>query len=118
MNEVQDLVVSLHPASRAAEPDDPWELNACELPGRPEVMLRMIVEEYARLGFDAQQLVALARHPFYTGLHGLWRHFGEERLRQEVQRILARTGVMRVREAPAEAQPSPAALVQISLPRA
>ncbi len=115
MSEFLDLVASLHPSARPAEPDDPWELNACELPGRPEVMLRMIVEEYARLGFDAQQLVALARHPFYAGLHGLWLHFGEQRLRDEVQQIVARTGVMRVRET---ASHPPPVLVQISLPDA
>lgn len=113
MSERLDVVASLHPATRPAGPDDPWELNARELPGRPEVMLRMLVEEYARLGFDAQQLVALARHPFYAGLHRLWPHFGEQRLREEVQHILARTGVMCVRET---VSPSPPVLAQITLP--
>jgi hypothetical protein len=114
MPEDLDLVAAMHPSSRPAEPDDPWQLHACELPGRPEVMLRMIVEEYARLGFDAQQLLALARHPFYAGLHGLWRYFGEERLEEEVRRILSRTGVMRVRDV--QAPPCPA-VVQIRLPQ-
>jgi len=84
-----------------------------EFDGDPELMLCMIVEEYARMGYDCDALMELARNPFYQAVHGLWQLLGEEQLRCRVSRILSRCGVLRTswREAP-----PPPEVVQIQLP--
>jgi hypothetical protein len=102
-----------HPKDRAVEPDDPMNLHAVELDGDPELMLRILVEEYARMGCDLESLIALCREPFYRGFHGLLLHFGEAELRRRMAAILSRCPVTRiriVREQPADEQ-----LVQIAI---
>jgi len=84
------------------------------LDGDPEIMLRMMVEEYARMGCDLNHFMQLCREPFYQGLHGLWLHFGEEGLERRAREIFARSGVVRIRAV--HAQPSPEELVQIAIP--
>lgn len=108
-----DAVAKVHPALREMLPDDPLELNATVVEGDPDLMLRMIVEEYARIGCDADRILALARDPFYMGLHGLWLAWGEAALRQRVEAILGRCGVIRVRHVEAPPQPP---LVQLEMP--
>lgn len=103
-----------HPKDRTVEPDDPMNLHAVEVDGDPELMLLAIVEEYARMGCDLDSLMALCREPFYVGLHGLYRRYGEEELRRRISHILSRTGVTRVRVV--QRQPAPDALVQVTLP--
>jgi hypothetical protein len=103
-----------HPKDRAVEPDDPMNLHAVELDGDPNLMLRVLVEEYARMGCDVESLLELCREPFYRGFHGLLLHFGEEELRRRIIAILARCGVTRVRMV--REQPADEQLVQIALP--
>jgi hypothetical protein len=102
-----------HPATREMLPDDPLELTGFELPGDPELMLRLLVEEFARMGFDAAAILRLARDPNYQAFHGLRRCFGDAELAARINQILARCGVLRVttKEAPA----APRELVQIEL---
>jgi hypothetical protein len=97
-----DPVAKVHPASREMLPDDPLELHALEVPGDPGVMLRVLVEEFARMGCDREQILSLCRNPFYAGLHGLWQQFGEDGLSRRVAAILARSRPWRVsvRESP------------------
>ena len=95
-------VPKTHPATREVLPDDPLELHALEIPGDPAVMLQMLVEEFARMGYGQNELMALCRDPFYVGPHGLWRHYGEEELGRRVAAILARSRPLRtsLRESP------------------
>lgn len=115
--DLTNAVPKVHPATRGIEPEDPLNLHAVEIDGDPQVMLQMLVEEYARMGFGLEELMALCRQPFYVGLHGLWRRYGEEELRRRLGAILARCGVIRakVREAPPPAALSgvPRELLQI-----
>lgn len=90
-------VPKTHPASRDATPDDPLSLNAVELPGDPGLMLRLLVEEYARVGYDAEAIVRLAYDPNFQVFHGLLRLYGEENLCRQIREIVARCGVIRVR---------------------
>jgi len=99
-----------HPLDREMLPEDPLELHAFEVPGDVEVMFRIVIEEFARMGWDSAAIVELARNPFYQGLHGLLRLYGEAEFRRRVGRILARAGVIRVREIIA---PAPGELLQI-----
>jgi hypothetical protein len=105
----------IHPASREMLPDDPMELQGFELEGDPELMLRLLVEEYARLGFDAGAIIQLAVDPQYQAFDGLRRAFGEDGIRRRVSEVVARCGVMRVKTA--EAPLDEGELVQIELPR-
>lgn len=100
-----------HPASREMLPGDPLEMQAFEVPGDPELMLRLLVEEYARIGRGADALLELARDPNFVALHGLWRLFGEKGLRARVERIVARCGIVRVRMT--EAEHPPGQLIQL-----
>jgi hypothetical protein len=104
----------VHPASREMLPDDPLDLQGFEIPGDPNLMLRLLVEEYARMGADVEAILKLARDPFYQAFHGLWRLFGEDELRRRVADIVRRCGVIRVRTV--ETQPAAERLVQIQLP--
>ena len=73
-----------HPADREWLPDDPMDMHAVELPGDPEIMLALVVEEYLRLGFDADAIVALARDSNYRAFHDLHVIFGEQGFRRRV----------------------------------
>ncbi len=86
----------VHPASRAVEPEDPMDLHGVEVDGDPEIMLRMLVEDYARMGYGLNELIDLCQQPFYVGMNGLLQLYGEEELRQKLKSILSRCGVFRV----------------------
>ena len=109
-----DAAPKIHPASREILPDDPLEMHGFEIPGDPALMLRLLVEEYARIGWGLEDLVRLARDPNYTAFHGLWRSLGEEDLRRCIAAALSRCGVIRVTAT--EAEPLSERLVQIDLP--
>jgi len=108
-------VPKTHPASRELLPDDPLDLTGVQVDGDPRLMLRLLVEEYARLGWGADQIIHLARDPFYVGFHGLLRAFGEEGLRQQIESQLARCGVVRVTAVEAVPEPEPQ-IVPLELP--
>jgi len=107
-----DATPKIHPAAREILPDDPMEMTGFEVPGDPDLMLRLLVEEYARIGWNAEAIMQLARDPNYQAFHGLWRNFGETALRDRVEQVLSRCGVMRVRTIAAEPAPP---LVQLEL---
>ncbi|HUY31790.1 MAG TPA: hypothetical protein VMV69_03350 [Pirellulales bacterium] len=107
-----NFVPKVHPATRGVEPDDPMDLHGFEVPGDSELMLRMLVEEYARMGWGLEALMSLFRDPFFHSAHGLWLRYGDEELRRRVAAILTRTGVIRVRTVTA---PETEQLVQINL---
>jgi hypothetical protein len=92
-----NAVPKIHPATREILPEDPLELQAFQVPGDTERMLRLLVEEFARIGWGVEPILALARDPNYLAFHGLWRLYGEDRLRRRVSEILARCGVVHVK---------------------
>ena len=108
-----NFVPKLHPATRPVEPEDPMNLFAVEVPGDPELMLRMLVEEYARIGWGLEELLRLFRDPFYVAAHGLWLHYGEDELRRRLTALLSRVGVLRVKTT--VSSPPAEQLVQINL---
>jgi len=60
--------------------DDPLEPTAVTLPADREAvayMGRCFVEEFARLGYRRNALMALFRTPFYQGPHMVYRQLGE-----------------------------------------
>jgi hypothetical protein len=115
MNETHyNAVPKTHPASREILPDDPLEMQAFEIPGDRELMLRLLVEEYARIGWGVEAMMQIARDPNYTAFHGLHQSLGEEELRRQVSNIVGRCGVIRITAT--ESEPVSEQLVQIELP--
>ncbi|MCE9552898.1 MAG: hypothetical protein K8T91_05920 [Planctomycetes bacterium] len=114
LDDLNNIGPKVHPVSREMLPEDPLELSGVEVDGDPELMLRLLVEEYARMGNGLDALMTLSRDPFYTGFHGLWRLLGEEPLKERIRAILARCGVVRVTTT--HSQPLSERLVQITLP--
>lgn len=105
----------IHPASRELLPDDPMEMTGFQVPGDPDLMLRILVEEYARAGWGTDSLMELARDPNYRAFHGFLRMMGENTLLTRIREIMARCGTIRVsvrEELPCEGQS-----VQIELPQ-
>ena len=89
-------------------------LHAVEISGDSNLMLRVLVEEYARMGWNVDAVMNLAVDPFYQGFHGLLQLHGEEELRRRVTEIMGRCGVLRITTE--DAAPPPDQLVQLEIP--
>jgi hypothetical protein len=90
-------VPKVHPLDREMLPEDPLEMQAFEVPGDTELMFRIVIEEFARMGWDRAAILATARDPFYAALHGLLNLYGEQDFDRRVSEILSRVGVVKVR---------------------
>lgn len=112
------FVPKVHPASREVLADDPMTLCATPVAGDPDLLIRSVVQEYAWVGWDAEQIAALFRDPFYPMLHGLWQVLGEADVRDRIDTVFRRCGVFRFRstvwEEPEDDAPE---LIQIGLSR-
>lgn len=106
-------VPKIHPATREILPEDPLEMQAFEVPGDPQLMLRLLVEEYARLGWGTADIMRLAQDANYQAFHGLYCYFGEEELSRRVAETISRCGVMRVTSEEKPLDLPPENLVQI-----
>ena len=113
--ETQNAAAKVHPATREILPEDPMEMHGFEVPGDPNLMLRLLVEEYARIGWGSEAILELARDPNYKAFYGLLQFFGEKELTGQIQKILARCGIMRVTTKEKETVPIPEHLVQIEI---
>ena len=91
----RDFVPKVHPLDRLVEADDPMELVASPVEGDPEVMLECLVQEFAWMGWPAEQILGLFHDPQYPALHGLLGFFGEEGVRQRVTAVVGRLGGIR-----------------------
>jgi hypothetical protein len=112
-------VPKVHPLARAVEPEDPLEIVATPVQGDPDVMLQCLVQAFAWMGWDCEQLLELFHNPYYPVLNQLLAYYGEEAVRQRVQALVGRSGVFRVHEVIAD-EPEPAAddepeLLQLSV---
>jgi hypothetical protein len=109
-----NAVPKVHPASREILPEDPMEMHGFEVPGDQELMLRLLVEEYARIGLDVDDIVQLAGDSNYMAFYALRQLLGDDEFQHRVGSIIAHCGVIRIKETAVEA-PSEN-LVQIALP--
>jgi hypothetical protein len=85
-------------AEKLYESGDPLEPTAVTLPaGREAVayMGRCFVEEFARLGFRRNALMALFRSPFYQGPHLVYRQLGEGFVQGLIEEEMARRAAAR-----------------------
>lgn len=80
------------PRDESAE-EDPLELVGMVMPGEPgqlEAMAECLVEEYVRLGWDGERLMALFATPMFMATHRIYRQKGEDYVRALIQRISAK----------------------------
>lgn len=81
--------------------DDPLELYGVALTtseDTTEVMTECFIEEYLRLGYSAEQVLALFRNPFYLGVHMVLQNRGEPFVRETINRVFAVWGRPGLRE--------------------
>lgn len=85
-----------HGRDKEFEPDDPLELVPVAVPGGdPGLMATCIVEEFARLGLDEEEIFRLFQQPIYQ-THAFYRERGEAWVRALIRKVLARSGRLRV----------------------
>ena len=60
------------------------DLHVTMAEGDPDLLLRSVVQEYAWIGWDADQIAALFGDPFYPLLYGLRQALGEAGVRQRI----------------------------------
>ncbi len=91
-----NAVEKVHPATREILPDDPMNLNGTIIDGDAKLMLVMIIEEFARMGWRTEQIIEAANNPFYQALNGLIHQLGEDTFRNQIDLVLQRMGVSRI----------------------
>jgi len=84
-----------HPRERPIEPEDPMQLTAEPVNGDPRAMLDGIIEEYVGLGWDADHIEKIFATPFFLATWGLSELFGRKQVRERIDAVLRRRGVMR-----------------------
>jgi len=112
------LAPKIHPLARGVEAEDPLELLVEAAPGDPNVMLECIVQEFAWMGWDSEQIFALFHNVNYPVLNQLLALFGEDEIRSRLAALTTAVGVMRVTEAIDEKEDSDdPELIQLTLRR-
>lgn len=95
----ESWVPKVHPLTRDVELEDPLELIATPVQGDPDVMVECIVQEFAWMGWDTEQLMNLFTSPAYPVLNQLLAYYGEAEIRRRIEAFLGRVGgVIRFRE--------------------
>ena len=92
---VGDRLDSASLPPKPPQADDPMQLKAGLLEGNPQAMLEGLIEEYAHMGWNADQIARLFEQPFFGATHGLTRRFGREAIRVCIDQTLQRCGVFR-----------------------
>lgn len=72
------------------DPEDPMELCGVGLltaEDTSEAMTECFIEEFLRLGYDAERLLALFRNPFYTGVNMVLQNRGEAFVRRKIAEV-------------------------------
>ncbi len=81
--------------NKTVEPGDPFERVGVSYPSDPEVdryTARCIVEEYALIGFGADDVRELFTSPNYAALHVLYRRYGGEFVDEAIAAVFVREG--------------------------
>ena len=75
--------------------EDPLELNGVAFlteEDTTDAMCECFIEEFMRMGYNAQQVLALFRNPHYLGMNLVLEKRGEQFIRDRVAEIFARWG--------------------------
>lgn len=95
--ESERWVPKVHPATRPAAAEDPLELHANAVPGDPDYMLECLVQEFAWLGWQLDDLLRLFHDPGYPVLQQLLAWHGEAVIRERVAELLRPFAGLRLR---------------------
>ncbi len=77
-----------------SDPDDPMRVKVGLAEGDPHLMLDGLIEEYAAMGWDANQIAEIFESPFFLATHGLTQLFGPEVIHRRIEQILQECGVL------------------------
>jgi hypothetical protein len=92
----QKHAVAIGPGStKPPEPDDPMQIRAEWMTGDQRVMLECLIEEFAHMGWDENQIAQMFENPFFLAAHGLRKRFGRKAVRKCIRQTLQRCGVFR-----------------------
>ena len=92
------------------DPQDPMLLVGVGLEAGPEAQRDMayaFAEEFARLGYNDSQILALFINPFYAGAHGACRELGRDQVQSIIAETVAVWGRMRLVDRDAEVPGTP-----------
>ncbi len=78
---------------KTPQPGDPLEMGVEMVEGDPSVMLTCLIEEYARMGWDAGRIARIFDNPFFLASHGLAERFGRDAIHASIEQTLRRCGV-------------------------
>lgn len=93
----QKHTVVIGPGSaKPPEADDPMQIRAEWVTGDQRVMLECLIEEFAHMGWEENQIAQMFENPFFLAAHGLRKRFGREAIRECIRQTLQRCGVFRV----------------------
>ena len=71
------------------EHDDPFQLNAVEVPGGDlRVQAQVIIEEFLRIGHTREDLLQMFDDPFYAGTHQLTKALGQQRITELINTVV------------------------------
>ncbi|HEY5911467.1 MAG TPA: hypothetical protein VJA21_12775 [Verrucomicrobiae bacterium] len=75
--------------------EDPLELNGITLLTEEDTtdeMAECFIEEFMRLGYGPQEILALFRNPYYLGMNMVLEKRGEPFVRDRIARVFAQWG--------------------------
>jgi hypothetical protein len=74
---------------KKAEPSNPLEFTGTEVAGELQFLARCLIEEYARLGYNADDLFLLFNQPSYQVTNQVLTSQGEPWVRRLIDEVLA-----------------------------
>ena len=81
--------------NKTVEPDDPFEMVGVSYPSDPgvdRITARCIVEEYALIGFGADDVRRLFMSPNYAALYALFQRYGDEFVDESIATVFPTKG--------------------------
>lgn len=77
------------------DPQDPFELSGVAMLTHEDTMDEMcecFIEEFMRMGYDSNQILALFRNPHYLGVNMVLQNRGEAFVRDQISAVFGRWG--------------------------
>ncbi len=71
------------------------QMRADFVAGDQRVMLQCLIEVFAHMGWDENQIARMFENPFFLASHGLTKRFGRAAVRECIRQTLQRCGVFR-----------------------